>query len=127
MRWTILIPVLMFLPGLGALHAQAPVKTVNALKAFFATSCVKCHGLDGSALGAEGKKLGGFDFTDAKKAVKETDADMVKTIRKGLFFGITMPSFKDQLTEADALLLVQEVLRKAEKGKVIAPSEEAPR
>ena len=120
MRWTILIPALLFFPGL---RSQPPLKTVNDLKAFFATNCVKCHGPDGSAQGAEGKKLGGFDFTDTKKAAKETDADMVKTIRKGLFFGMTMPAFKDQLTEADAQLMVKEVLRKAEKGKVIAQSE----
>jgi hypothetical protein len=46
---------------------------------------------------------------------------MAKTIRKGLLFGIRMPSFKDRLTEDDIQLLVKEVLRKAEKGKVVAP------
>jgi len=104
--------------GMGA---QTPMKSVDELRAFFSQNCVKCHGPDGSAHSAEGKKLGGFDFTDPKKAAKETDADMVKTIRKGIFFGMVMPSFKDRLTEADAALLVKEVLRKAEKGKAIAP------
>jgi len=118
MRWKFLIPALLFLPGL---HAQAPAKTVNELKAFFAANCVKCHGTDGSALSPEGKKLGGFDFTDAKEAAKESDADMAKTIRKGLLFGIRMPSFKDRLTEDDIQLMVKEVIRKAEKGKAIAP------
>ncbi|WP_243288014.1 c-type cytochrome [Geothrix terrae] len=103
------------------LTAQAPTKSVDELRAFFAENCVKCHGPDGSAHSAEGKKLGGFDFTDAKKAAKETDADMIKTIRKGIFFGLVMPSFKAKLTEDDAGLLVKEVLRKAEKGKAIAP------
>jgi mono/diheme cytochrome c family protein len=120
MRRNSLIPALL-LPAI--LQAQAPDKTVNELKAFFVANCVKCHGTDGSALGPEGKKLGGFDFTDAKAAAKETDGDMLKTIRKGLFFGIKMPSFKEKLSEADAQLLVKEILRKAEKGKVIAPSE----
>lgn len=124
MRWTILLPVLLFVPGLWA---QAPAKTLNKLKVFYATNCVKCHGPDGSAQAADGEKLGGFDFTDAKKAAEETDAEMVKTIRKGLFFGIRMPSFKDQLSEADALLLVQGIVRKAEKGKVITPEEGAAR
>jgi hypothetical protein len=32
-----------------------------------------------------------------------------------------MPSFKDRLTDDDIKLLVKEVLRKAEKGKAIAP------
>ncbi len=124
MRWTILLPVLLFLPGFWA---QAPAKTLNELKAFYATNCVKCHGPDGSARGADGKKLGGLDFTDAKETANENDAEMVKTIRKGLLFGIRMPSFKDQLSEADALILVQGIVRKAEKGKVITPEEGVPR
>jgi mono/diheme cytochrome c family protein len=107
--------------------AQIPAKGLNDLKSFFAANCVRCHGPDGSARSVEGEKLRGFDFTDAKQLTKQTDADMVRTIRKGLFFGMTMPAFKDQLTEADAQLLVKEILRKAEKGKVIAPVEEPPR
>lgn len=107
---------------LGAtLGAQTPTKSVDELRAFFAENCVKCHGSDGSAHDANGKKLRGFDFTDAKAAAKESDADMVKTIRKGIFFGLVMPSFKKQLTEEDAGRLVKDVLRKAEKGKPIKP------
>jgi mono/diheme cytochrome c family protein len=110
----------MFVAGLLA-QSPEPGKTLVELKTFFAANCVKCHGPDGSAHGPDGKKLGGFDFTDAKAAAKESDAEMVKTIRKGIFFGMVMPSFKEQLSEVDAQLLVKEVLRKAEKGKVIAP------
>jgi len=102
------------------LLADPPAKTVTELKAFYAANCVKCHGPDGSAT-ADGKKLGGRDFTDAAKNAKQTDADMAKTIRKGIFFGMVMPAFKDRLSEQDALLVVQEIVRKAEKGKVIAP------
>src|SRR5512133_2294748 len=122
-----IVPTLPLLLLAASLGAQTPLKSVDELRAFFAQNCVKCHGPDGSAHAADGKKLGGFDFTDAKKAAKETDADMVKTIRKGIFFGMVMPSFKDRLTEADAALLVKEVLRKAEKGKAIAPQQEAGR
>ncbi|WP_243382807.1 c-type cytochrome [Geothrix alkalitolerans] len=118
MRVGVMILALLIPIGLAA---QAPMKSVDELRAFFAENCVKCHGPDGSAHSAEGKKLGGFDFTDAKMAAKETDADMIKTIRKGIFFGLVMPSFKAKLTEDDAALLVKEVLRKAEKGKAIAP------
>lgn len=120
-------PVLLPFLIATSLGAQAPVKSLDELRAFFAQNCVKCHGPDGSARSAEGKKLGGFDFTDAKKAAKETDADMAKTIRKGIFFGIVMPSFKDRLSEADIDLLVKEVVRKAEKGKAIAPKQEGGR
>ena len=120
MRWMLLIPVLLVLPGL---RAQAPAKTVNELKAFFAANCVKCHGPDGSAHTPEGKKLGGRDFTEVAWRDQEKDEAMAKDIRKGILFGIVMPSFKDRLTDADIQLLIKEVLRKAEKGKVIAPSE----
>ncbi|BDU69939.1 hypothetical protein GETHOR_20400 [Geothrix oryzae] len=123
-----MLPILVcLLAALRAADSPRPARTVEELRAFFAQNCVKCHGPDGSAHGADGKKLGGFDFTDAKKAGGETDADMVKTIRKGIFFGRVMPSFKDQLTEADMALLVKEVLRKAEKGKAIAAEPEAGR
>ena len=118
MRWMVLLPVMLLLPGL---QAQTPAKSLGELKDFYAANCVKCHGPDGSAHMPDGKKLGGFDFTDAAKAAKETDAEMVKTIRKGILFGVVMPSFKDRLTDDDIQLLVKEVLRKAEKGKVIAP------
>lgn len=122
-----IVPALSSLLLATSLGAQAPVKSVDELRAFFAQNCVKCHGPDGSAHSAEGKKLGGFDFTDAKKAAKETDAEMEKTIRKGIFFGLVMPSFKDRLSEADIALMVKEVVRKAEKGKAIAPKQEAGR
>ena len=116
MRWMFLVPALLFLPA----QAQAPAKTLSELKAFYAANCVKCHGVDGSGHGPDGAKLGGFDFTDTKEAAKESDADMVKTIRKGILFGVVMPAFKDRLTEDDMQLLVKEIVRKAEKGKVIA-------
>ena len=120
-----LLPLLLVLPALA--QAPAPGKTVQELRAFYAANCTKCHGPDGSAVSAEGKKLGGRDFTDPAKNQGETDQGMAKTIRKGIFFGAVMPAFMEQLTEADALLLVREIVRKAQKGKAIAPEPEAPR
>jgi mono/diheme cytochrome c family protein len=124
MRWSSLIPVLCIQ---AALLAQAPARSLNELQAFFAANCVKCHGPDGSARSAEGKKLGGQDFTDSERMAREKDASLARTIRKGIFFGTVMPAFKEQLSEAEALVMVKEVVRRAEKGKVIAPSGEAPR
>lgn len=117
MRSTLFLSLLL---GGISLQAGEATKSLAELRAFYAANCVKCHGADGSA-SADGKKLGGRDFTDAAKNAKQTDAEMAKTIRKGIFFGTVMPAFKDRLSEEDALLLVKEIVRKAEKGKVIAP------
>ena len=115
-------PILFFLAfaSLG-LVAQAPAKSPQELRAFFQQNYVRCHGADGSAHGPDGRKLKGFDFTNAARMANQTDAEMVRTIRKGLFFGWRMPSFKGKLSQQDAQAMVQEVLRKAQKGKAIAP------
>ena len=98
-----------------------PARGLDDLKAFYAQNCVRCHGPDGSARDATGKKLGGRDFTDPKEN-RDTDAEMAKTIRKGIFFGRVMPSFKAQISEEEALMIIKEIVRKAEKGKLIAPA-----
>ena len=101
--------------------AQSPVKDAKALRAFFAENCVRCHGEDGSAVGPDGKRLKGQDLTDGKEMAQKQDAKLAKVIQKGIFFGKAMPAFKDKLTEAEALAMVTEVVRKAEKGKAIKP------
>ncbi|MBI3131691.1 MAG: cytochrome c [Acidobacteria bacterium] len=100
---------------------QAPGKDAKALRAFFAAECVRCHGADGSALGPDGKRLKGQDFTNPKEMAEKQDAKLANTVLKGIFFGKVMPSFKGKLTEAEALAMVTEVVRKAEKGKAIQP------
>ena len=113
---------------MSALQAQAPQgRSVPELEAFYRQNCVRCHGLDGSAHSLDGKKLGGADFTALAKALKAqgdpaTDREvrtMVKTIQKGLLFGLSMPSWKHQLSEEESLRMIREVLLKAEPGKVI--------
>lgn len=96
-------------------------RSLNELKAFYQQRCVRCHGADGSAVDPEGKRLGGRDFTDAKKQAKETDEGMARTLRRGILFGAVMPAYGKELTEAEALRLVREIVRPAAKGKVIAP------
>ena len=51
---------------------------------------------------------------------------MVRIILKGIFFGKVMPAWKDHLSEAEAELLLREVVMKAEKGKVIGTASPAP-
>lgn len=117
-------PLLVLIALLAQSPQEAPKpqgKSSSELRALFQQNCVKCHGPDGTAVAADGKKLGGRDFTDAKKMAKETDEGLAKTIRKGIFFGQVMPAFKDKLTEEEALRMVKEVVRPAAKGKVIAP------
>ena len=115
--------------GMTAL-AQAPTpKTINELKAFYQQNCVRCHGTDGSAQSPEGKKLGGQDFTKAAQDFRALTGPaserelraMARTIQKGLFFGFSMPAWKDKLSEEDATFMAREVLLKAERGKAIKP------
>ena len=117
-----------------AAMAQAPkAKTINELKAFFQQNCTRCHGLDGSARSPDGKKLGGLDFTQAAQdfhtlsgpASEREIRTMIRTIQKGIFFGLTMPGWKDQLSPEDATLMVREILLKAKAGKAIEPDTEA--
>lgn len=113
-------------------QAQAPTskaKTINELKAFFQQNCTRCHGLDGSAKAPDGRKLGGLDFTRAAHdfrtlsgpASEREIRTMIRTIRKGILFGYTMPSWKEHLSVEDATLMVREILLKAEAGKTIEP------
>ena len=91
------------------------------LKAFYQQHCVKCHGVDGSAVGKDGKKLRGQDYTDPDFQRNTTDEEMVDTILNGKFFGLAMPRFRKYLTREQAQQIVDEIVRKAQKGKVIAP------
>lgn len=113
---------LLLLSAAAALSAQSKApRSLAELKIFFQVNCVKCHGIDGSATGADGKRLKGQDFTSAKEMKGTTDAELARTIRNGIFFGRVMPSFKNELSEEEIKLIVQEIVRKAAKGKPIAP------
>jgi len=122
----------LLLIGFVAQAAQGPearAKSLPELKAFFQQNCTRCHGLDGSAKGPDGRRLGGLDFTKAAHdfrtlsgpASEREIRTMIRTIRKGILFGYSMPAWKDQLSQEDATLMVREVLLKAEAGKAIEP------
>lgn len=96
------------------------------LRLFYQQNCVRCHGADGTASDAQGKSLSGQDFTDARWRTDSEDADLVKTIQKGKFFGWAMPAYKSQLTPEESLRLVTEILRQATRGKTIAPDVKVP-
>lgn len=94
-------------------------RSVADLRTFYQARCAGCHGADGSGRDANGKRLRGSDFTDAKAMQGESDEELAKAIRKGLLFGWAMPAFGKDLSDADIALLVKEVVRKAEKGHPI--------
>lgn len=108
---------------------EARARSLPELKAFFQQNCTRCHGLDGSAKGPDGTRLGGLDFTKAAQdfrtlsgpASEREIRTMIRTIRKGILFGYSMPAWKDQLSQEDATLMVREILLKAEAGKAIEP------
>lgn len=102
--------------------AQEPVG--KDLRVFYQQNCARCHGPDGSAVSAEGKKLGGQNLTDPDWLRGTRDDEMVKVILKGKFFGLVMPSFKGTLTVDEVQRMVTDIIRKSKKGQVIAPDSE---
>ena len=102
-------------------QGTGPARSEGELRAFYQRSCTNCHGVDGSARSGDGRRLKGRDFT-AEKALKgSSDQELTKIIRRGVTFGLIMPSFKNDLSEEEALILVRDVLRKARKGEPIDP------
>jgi mono/diheme cytochrome c family protein len=102
-------------------YAYAQETKTGEMKKFYQTNCVRCHGADGSAFGADGKSLKGQDFTDPKWQKETNDDKIIKVILNGKFFGLAMPAYKEIITRDDARVIVTEIIRKSEKGKTIAP------
>ncbi len=95
------------------------------LGAFYQLSCASCHGADGSAYSAEGKKLRGLNLTDPDWQRSTSDEKMVKAILKGKFFGLAMPGFKKTLTGEEIQRMVTDIIRNSKKGELIAPDAKA--
>ncbi|MFN7958597.1 MAG: cytochrome c [Holophagaceae bacterium] len=90
---------------------------VRDLKAFFQERCAVCHGPDGSGRGTNGARLGGRNLADPRWQAKQEEAGLVASVLRGRG---AMPGFRRQLSEAEARILVRELLHKAPKGKVTA-------
>ena len=117
-RSIVALSVLVLAYCLAPILAQEP--SGKDLRVFYQQNCSSCHGPDGSAVNAEGKKLRGQDLTDLDWQNNTRDNEMVKAILKGKFFGMAMPGFKGTLTEDEAQLMVTDIIRKSMKGQVIA-------
>ena len=76
----------------------------------FAQKCAGCHGKDGKAQTAMGKKLSIKDLTDAKVQAAAKDADWEKAITDGAKNAegkVVMPGFKGKVTPDDIKALVK--------------------
>lgn len=104
---------------LPLLLLAAPPRSEAELRDVFVRTCAACHGRDGSAVSPEGLRLKGRDFTSAAEMQGVTDAEMASTIRKGLLFGLKMPSYKDQFTDEEISALVR-IVRGVRKGRDVA-------
>ena len=76
----------------------------------FNKKCAGCHGKDGKAQTAMGKKLSIKDLTDAKVQAAAKDADWEKAITDGAKDAagkVVMPGFKGKVTPDDIKALVK--------------------
>jgi mono/diheme cytochrome c family protein len=87
--------------------APAAATGTNAAELFAAQRCVTCHGADG-----KGKLKGVPDFTDAAWQKKQTDAEMIETIKKG---HKPMPGYEEKLSNDQITALVAYVRAFAKK------------
>ena len=94
--------------GVMATENMAP----KDLGQFYLKNCARCHGETGNGRDASGKHLPGAVFTDPRWQQNTNDTAMAKVILKGIFFGWVMPSFKDSLSQEEALRLVKDILHK---------------
>jgi mono/diheme cytochrome c family protein len=76
--------------------------------ALFKQYCAKCHGEDGKAETARGKKLKARNFTDVEFQASKTDAQLIKTVTEG---DEDMPPFGKKLTKEQIESLVQNDVR----------------
>ena len=101
-------PLVVMVLAPAGLSARPALGDAQDLKALFNRSCAVCHGEDGSGRGPNGQRLGGKDLANPRWQARTRDSAMVKAILKGKG---SMPAFGAQMSEADTLKLVTEVIR----------------
>ncbi|HXC16550.1 MAG TPA: cytochrome c [Holophagaceae bacterium] len=101
-------PLVVMIFASAGLSARPAFEDAKDLKGLYNRSCAVCHGEDGSGRGPNGQKLGGRDLANPRWQARTRDSQMVNAILKGKE---SMPAFGAQMSEADALKLVTEVIR----------------
>ena len=85
--------------GASTVFAVEPTGTAHT----YLDKCSRCHGDTGSGDTPLGKKLHCKDYSSKQAQALFTDDEALKLIRDGKVFGEkhTMPSYKDDLSEAE--------------------------
>ena len=97
--WIVLMAVML---------ATVPALVAADTKETYDKSCAACHGKDGKADTAAGKKLKAKDFTDAKVQAGMKDEEMIKAIKEGIKEGdkTKMKGFGDKLSDDEIKQLI---------------------
>jgi mono/diheme cytochrome c family protein len=74
----------------------------------FKEYCAKCHGEDGKAQTARGKKMNARNFTDIEWQESESDAELIESVTEGKD---DMPPFGKQLSKEQIESLVKNDIR----------------
>ena len=122
-----LLALLLAAPLMGQAPAAPAPPPVTDPAAFFLMSCAGCHGQDGSATRPDGKKGKAQDLTSAWWQKHTRNDEIVDAILNGRHsFRAKMPGFKGRISEADALKVATEVVRKLKKGVPVKAAAPAP-
>ena len=104
--WSILITsVFLFSSAAGNPSAAASDPAIQGGAEIYASNCAKCHGGDGRARTARGKRAGATDFTS------DWNTDQARGIRIITNGKSEMPSFKSKLSAAQIKAVFGYVVR----------------
>ncbi len=95
------------LSSFGAARTSRAAAAGKPPSELFVTHCASCHGADGKADTADGKKLGAIAFADAKwREKKKSKVDkLIISVAEGR--GKKMPGFKDKLKPEEIRAIVE--------------------